>query len=137
MIGQQIGILNYKVVRHCQQLSDERTTARQHEDGIVEYTKRRVNGVLVCTQRAAHDNVNCLEIVRRRELSKHPTVLEDEPSDPMLYFVEVIVLDQLCRMQHMGIDGIARCVLADQCVCLTIRHCLDGKAAEKITCPQQ
>jgi len=29
-------------INGCQQLSDERTTARQHEDIIVEYTKRRI-----------------------------------------------------------------------------------------------
>ena len=44
LIRQQVGILDYQVVRHCQQLSDERTTARQHEDVIVEYAKRHVNG---------------------------------------------------------------------------------------------
>ena len=44
MAWQQVRVLNYKLVRHCQQLSDERTTARQHEDIIVEYAKRHVNG---------------------------------------------------------------------------------------------
>ena len=94
LTGQQIGILDYKVVRHCQQLTDERTTAREYEDRIVEYAKRRVNGLLR-RQRAAHDNLNCLRIVRRGELSEQPSIFEDEASDPMLYSTKPVALNQI------------------------------------------
>jgi len=60
LTGQQIGILDYKVIRYCQQLSDERTTARQHKDGIIEHSERCINGIFIRRQRSAHDNVNCL-----------------------------------------------------------------------------
>lgn len=134
---QQIGVLNYKVVGHRQQLSDEGTTARQHEHGVVEYAKWDVNAILIRRQRPAHDNVNCLEVVRRRELAKRPAVFEDEPSDPVLYSPKPTALNQFCWAQYLGIEGFAACVLADQCVCLAECYSLDEKAAEQITCPQQ
>ena len=47
MIRQQIRVFDYQLVRHCQQLSDKRTTARQHENIVVEYTKRHIKDVLI------------------------------------------------------------------------------------------